>query len=138
MITYTGAMSGSQRNVTVDDRPLRLVWPGHRRGAPFEWGEQSLGAEHLAEAILLDNAGEGAMRLFGHEFMVQVVSELPTPWSFSSDEIQKWLKIRTIVGLSVQKACAAPSGSEDPAPPAESLRPTDFPKFPVDPLKHRR
>jgi hypothetical protein len=138
MKAYTGASSGSQRSVAVDGQPLRLVWPGHRRGAPFEWGEESLGAEHLAEAILLDNAGEDAMRVFGHEFMMQVVSKLPTPWSFSSDEIQKWLKLRTIVGLSVQKACYALSGSEDSPPPAEPLRPSDIPKFPVDPVKHDR
>jgi hypothetical protein len=130
MKTYNGASSGRQHNVTVEGHPLRLVWPDHPRGAPFAWGDKSLGAEHLAEAILLDNAGEAPMRLFAHEFMIQVVSELPTHWSFSSDEVQKWLKIQTLVGISVQKACSTPPGSDDPRPPAEPLRPSDFPKFP--------
>jgi hypothetical protein len=130
MKTYTGAIDSNQPSVTVDGQPIRPVWPGHRRGAPFEWGKQSPGAEHVAEAILLDYAGENPMRVFAHVFMKQVVSELPTTWSFSSEAIQKWLNVQLLIGLSIQKTCSALPGSEEPPPPAEPLRPSDFPTFP--------
>jgi hypothetical protein len=109
-----------------------------RRSVCFGWGNESPGTKHLAQAILLDYAGENAMRRHAHDFMIEVVSKLPTPWSFESDKIAKWLKRKNEVGQSVQKACSAPPRSEEPPPPTVPLRPSDFPNFPVDPLKRDR
>ncbi len=139
MKTYRGQISGGQCSVTVDGQPLRMIYPkGNRWFFPFEWGIESPGSEHLAQAILFDCVAETAMRRLGRAFMIQHVSRLPTLWTIQSNEIEKWVKIRVRTGHSVQKTCFAAPGSEAPPPPAQPLRSSDFPTFPVDPLKRNR
>lgn len=139
MKTYKGASSGGQYIVTADGLPLPARYrSADRRNVPFEWGKRSPGAEHLALAILFDCAGAEAARRHAHDFVIECVCKLPPDWAMTSEEIEKWLKIKRTIGQSIQRECWAPSGSEGYAPAAVPLRPDDFPDFPVDPLKRLR
>jgi hypothetical protein len=139
MKTYKSVNSGGQYIVTVDGLPLPARYrSADRRNVPFEWGKRSLGAEHLALAILFDCAGAEAARRHAHDFVIECVCKLQPDWEITSEQIEKWLKIKRTIGHSIQRACWAPSGSEESAPAAVPLRPDDFPNFPVDPLKRLR
>jgi len=138
MKTYKGTRSGGQYLVTVDGQPLRVRYPsGDRRNAPFEWARESPGTEHLAQAMLFDCAGPEAALRHAHDFAAEVVSRLPPDWETTAGEIEKWLKLKNVIGHSLQRACWAPSVSGELRPPAEAWRAEDLPDFPVDRLKRR-
>jgi hypothetical protein len=138
MKKYKGASSGGQYIVTVDGLPLPAWYPAsHRRNVPFEWGKRSPGTDHLALAILSDCAGAETARMHAHDFVIQYACRFQSDWETTSEEIEKWLKIKRGIGYPVQKSSWNRSALKEAAPAAVPLRPDDFPSFPVDHLKRR-
>jgi len=138
MKTYTGTRSVHQRIITVNGEPLRAIYTqGDRRSVPFEWGNESAGAKHLAQAILRDSGADGSMHLHAHHFVIEILSKLPTPWMFTSVDIEKWRRLKNMVEPSLRRASSSLRRSEA-APRLALLRPSDFPNFPVDPSKRER
>jgi hypothetical protein len=140
MKIYRGKSNGGRRIVTVNGKPLAPRYASNdRRNVPFDWGIESPGTRHLAEALLADCAGARTPRFLAHEFASQVVSKLPLSWEFRADEIEKWLRLRATVGRSAQQAAQRAiwghSAFAEAAPSPVPLRPGDFPSFPVDPVK---
>ena len=136
MKVYRGKIDGRQKIVTVNGRPLAMrYFSNERRNVPFDWGIESPGAQHLAEALLTDCAGANPADFLVQDFAREVVSQLPADWEFKSEEVEKWRRIKCAVGQSVQKAIHAPSAFAE-SPPSLVLRsPSDSPNFPVDPSK---
>jgi len=116
-----------------------MRYPTNHPGfVPFEWGKESPGATHLAEALLTDCVGASAAKLLAQEFASSKLAKLPTPWEFTCAEIKKWHKIRSNIGSSTQRAGWGSSELRERPPSSVELSPSDFPDFPVDPLKRTR
>jgi hypothetical protein len=139
METYSAETSDHGRYVTVDGQSLPAFYSNQEAtSVPFDWGNESPRAARLARAILFKDAGKEAARLYAQDFMIEVVSKLPTSsWSFTSAEIAKWIKLKRQIWPSINEACSGNSHT-DAAPPAKPLEPSDFPNFPVDTLKNKR
>ncbi len=138
MKVYRGKSDGGQKTVTVNGQPLAARYASNdRRNVPFDWGIESPGARHLAEAILADCTGAKTAPPLAHDFAKELAT-WRADWETTSEEIEKWLKIKCAIGRSIQQASWTPSAFAEPAPSAVPLRPGDFPNFPVDPLKQHR
>jgi Family of unknown function (DUF6166) len=139
MKVYKGKSDNGRKTVSVDDKPLAALYPSNpRRNVPFDWGIESPGSRHLAEALLADCTGKKVPGFLAKDFEIEVISKLPARWEFKSEKIEKWLRIKQEVYRSVPPADGVGSASAEAAPPPVLLRPSDFPDFPVDPLKQHR
>lgn len=100
MKVYTGLLVNNNPVVTVknDGGPHRELKSGPsialRNHSPdgFNWGYSGSGPSQLALALLLDTTGDKPLSLaLYQQFKSDVVSQFGSPWSITSETIEKWV-----------------------------------------------